>query len=573
METAMVVTGGTMNFLPLSMISAGNNPRKHFDRSELDELEASIRANGVIQPIVVRPLEGGGYAVVAGERRFRASCAVYGLEDGKIPAVVKDMTDDEADKVALIENTVRSDMSVSEEAEAAGKILESVKGNREESARVLGWPLSKLNRRIALLNLIPEAMDALTERKILVGHAELLASVPKDKQGKALSIIMEKGLSVQDVKKFLITASTAFKEAIFDLTRCGKCNYNSSIQSSLFSESIGENERCTDAECFKAKTQTKLNEITFHLKEEVQSVKLIEVGDSGFTKLMVGGASGVGVEQYEACKMCAKLGATVSNVAGEVGKVEREICFDTDCNMSKIAERIKAEKAALKAKEEKPSEKVSGSTATTTTAPKTKTEKAEPKDPKKVADLSAKIKEYRRKSVWEIAVKKELAKQIEKGKSFCLDLLLSGNGNLMNTDLLVGFFGKITGEEYPEKGYSSHKVGAPDSVHIMTAEQQDKLFAAAAVSVISNSGFGEERLKKVLGFLETDLTTHFKLTKEFLELLTKTEIEVVAIEVGLDKKVEDFKKLLSGKKDDLVKGLMAAPFQFEGALPSFLNYK
>jgi ParB family chromosome partitioning protein len=551
--------------IPLTLIAAGSNPRKYFDPAKLEELTASVRVSGIIQPILVRPSENGLYSIVAGERRFRAAIAAR-LKD--IPAVIKEMSDAEAEAAALVENTVRDDMSVSEEAVAAGKILERVQGDRAEAAKSLGWPLSKLNRRIALLNLCPEAMDALTTRKILVGHAELLATIPMGKQERPLANIIEKNLTVQQVKDSLIKLSTDFKSAIFDTTACVSCGFNSTVQSSLFSESIGVNDRCTSGECFKAKTAEKIEEIKTSLSEEVQTVKVLEVGDSGFTKLIVDGATGVGAAQYEACKLCSKLGATLSNIPGEVGQVEREICFDTDCNIAKIAERIKAEKTAAKTEKKPTQAKTAGSTATAKTNTSTN-ERAEPN----VASLSQKVIEYRRKQVWEPALRKELAAQIDKAKSFALDLLLTGDGRLISKDTLVGFFGKISGTEYPNKeNYSDKKVGFPEVAHGLDVEQFDKVLAAAAVSAISSSEIKDERIKKLLTFLECDLSKHFTLTADLLTLLTKTEIEAVCVSVGLDKVVKDFKKVMSGKRDEAIKTILAADFLFKGAVPPLLFY-
>jgi len=551
--------------VPLSLISPSPyNPRRHFDEAGMAELTDSVRANGVIQPINVRPLQGGRYEVVAGERRYRAALAA-GLVD--IPAVIKQLSDEEAEKIALIENTVRDDMGIVEEAEAAERVLNRANGDRGEASRALGWPLSKLNRRIALLNLVPEAREAVTLKSILVGHAELLATVPQSKQGVVLGHIISKNLSIADVKNFLVKASTDFKSAIFDTTRCITCQFNSTIQASLFVESIGAEGRCTSQDCFSARTKTKIGELEFNLREEVQMVKIIEVGDTGFVKLAIDGPSGVGSEQFEACKICAKMGATVSNVPGEIGIVEREICFDQDCNLKMVAARIKAEKKAVaqpasSTKEKKttsgPAIKTAGSTATT--------------EPKTVSGLSQKIIEYRRK-LWEKAAGKELAAQIPKAKAFTLDLLLTGHGRIIDRSKLSGFFGKIVGEEYPEGNLSSEKMGCPDKIYGLASELQDKLFAAAAVSALTARDFNDDRLKSLLAYLDTNLSKHFTLTEEFLTLLTKSEIEVVSVSVGLDKAVSGFKKIITGKRDDAIKAILAAPnFQFEGALPSILNY-
>lgn len=527
----------------------------------MEELTASVAQNGIIQPIMVRPVDNGFFSIVAGERRYRAALAAQMLE---IPAVIKEMDEGEAEIIALAENVNRADMSVAEEAVAAGKILERVNGDRDEAAKTLGWPLSKLNRRIALKNLVPEALQALTTRKILVGHAELLASVIPEKQTKALSNIIDKNLTVQQVKDFLIKVSTDFKSAIFDTAACVSCKYNSTVQSSLFNETIGASDRCSNPDCYKVKTDSKIEEIKAVLSEEVQMVKVIEVGDSGFTKLIVDGATGVGEEQFETCKICSKLGVTVSTVPGEVGRIEREICFDTSCNMKMVANRIKAEKNTTNGgtKEAK-----SGGSASTKKV--SGTSSGEPK----VAGLSQKIIDYRRKQVWEIACMKELAAQIDKAKSFALDLLLTGDGRLMDKDKLTGYFGKIGGVEYPKtESYSDKKIGHPELVHGLPPEKFDKMLAAAAVSAVSSSDFKDERIKKLLGFLECDLTKHFTLTADFFNLLTKNEIEAVCTSVGLDKVVKDFKKVLSGKRDDAIKSILASEFQFEGSVPTILDY-
>lgn len=562
MQIATISNG--FSTIPLSMIIINpNNPRKYFDEGEMEELTASVVQNGIIQPIMVRPIDNGFFSIVAGERRYRAALAAQLAE---IPAVIKEMDENEAEIIALAENVNRADMSVAEESVAADKILERVNGDRDEAAKTLGWPLSKLNRRIALKNLVPEALQALTTRKILVGHAELLASVVPEKQEKALSNIIDKNLTVQQVKDFLIKVSTDFKSAIFNTAACGSCKYNSTIQSSLFNETIGASDRCSNPDCYKAKTDSKIEEIKAALSEEVQLVRVIEVGDNGFTKLIVDGATGVGEEQFETCKICSKLGATVSTVPGEVGRIEREICFDTSCNMNMVANRIKAEKNATNEHGGTKEVKSGGSTSTKKVSG---TSSGEPK----VAGLSQKIIEYRRRQVWEIACMKELAAQIGKARSFALDLLLTGDGRLMDKDKLTGYFGKIGGVDYPKtESYSDKKIGHPELVHTLSPDKFDKMLAAAAVSAVSSSDFKDERIKKLLGFLECDLTKHFTLTADFLNLLTKNEIEAVCASVGLDKAVKDFKKVLSGKRDDAIKTILASEFQFEGSVPSILDY-
>ena len=565
-----------MTRLPLSLIVKGDNPRKHFDQAELDELTASVLAKGVIQPIVVRPINGGkSYAIIAGERRYRAATAA-GLKE--IPVVVKDVSEEEAEELALIENGARADMSITEEAAAAGKILKRY-SDKSEAAAVLGWPLSKLNRRIALLNLIPEAMDAVNERRIMVGHAELLSVVPKENQAKALQTIIEHGLTVAQVKDLLVKVSTDFAKAIFDLDGCQNCHHNSSQQASLFVDCIAEG-NCTNKACFEAKTAERIENIRIELAEEVQTVKVIEVGTNGFTKLAIDGALGVGLDQYEQCKACANFGATVSNLPNDRGTVERSICFDSSCAQSKAAERIKAEKKAAEDKtkakatpaaESKGSgtEQEGGTSIKETVATTKQTTPAKAK----VAALSQKIVEYRRKE-WEKAVKKELAADPAKSRAFIFDLLLTGDAKLVSGEKLANIFGQIAGNTYPNTDRHAYdkKVGHPELPYALTAEQQEKLFSAAAVSAVGNPEFKDMRLQNLLKFLDTDLTRHFTLGEDLLNLLTKSEIESVCADLGLDGLVTDFKKVMGGKKDEAIKAILAAPFQFDGAVPSILNY-
>lgn len=108
--------------LPHSSIVPGKNPRDYFDPEKMIELETDIREHGIIEPIIVRPREGGHFQIVAGERRWRAAGTVFG-EDYPVPVVIRDLSDEEAEAVAMSENYHRDDMSAAEEAKAAQRQL------------------------------------------------------------------------------------------------------------------------------------------------------------------------------------------------------------------------------------------------------------------------------------------------------------------------------------------------------------------------------------------------------------------------------------------------------------------
>lgn len=236
MSDANHVNGVPM-ILKLSRLIAGRNPRTYFDPQEFAELVDSVRASGIAQPILVRPLEDGTYRIIAGERRVRAAREVMGA-DGDIPALVRTCTDDEEDVLSLIENVDRAAMSGAEEAEQANRVLIRAKGDRVEAAAILGWNPDKLTRRLALMQLTPECRKALTARQIKLGHAELLASVPKDKQNPALEKIVAMGMSVHDLKRQVSAMAKDLKVAIFDTAACNGCQFNSAQQQALFSEAV-----------------------------------------------------------------------------------------------------------------------------------------------------------------------------------------------------------------------------------------------------------------------------------------------------------------------------------------------
>jgi ParB family chromosome partitioning protein len=183
--------------LPLNQIAANpNQPRRCFNDAELAELASSIRARGVLQPILVRPLGEGRFEVVAGERRFRAAQAA-GLE--AIPAVVRALGDAEVLEIAIIENVQRVDLNPIEEALGYQSLIERFGRTQAELAEVVGKSRPHIANTLRLLSL-PEDIQALVrEGKITAGHARACIGAP-DPQGLA-RVVMEQGLNVREVER------------------------------------------------------------------------------------------------------------------------------------------------------------------------------------------------------------------------------------------------------------------------------------------------------------------------------------------------------------------------------------
>jgi len=146
-----------------------HQPRKSFDEEALNDLANSIRAHGVVQPIVVRPIQDGFFQLIAGERRWRASQRA-GL--AKIPAVVRESGEHAALEIALIENLQREDLNPIEEAQAYERLIVEFALTQEEVARRVGKNRATIANMLRLLRLPPEVQQWLRENKITTGHAK-----------------------------------------------------------------------------------------------------------------------------------------------------------------------------------------------------------------------------------------------------------------------------------------------------------------------------------------------------------------------------------------------------------------
>lgn len=184
--------------------------RKQFDDDALSELADSIAQHGVLQPLLVRPMIGGGYQLVAGERRWRAS-RIAGLT--QVPVIIKELSDTEAAVISLIENLQREDLNPVEEAFGFASLMKDFNLTQEEAAQKVGKSRPAVANALRLLKLPEAVLNMVRENKLSAGHARALASLSDEKLIiSTAEFIIAKGLSVRAAEK-LVKSLTAEKKA------------------------------------------------------------------------------------------------------------------------------------------------------------------------------------------------------------------------------------------------------------------------------------------------------------------------------------------------------------------------
>src|SRR5271169_4416031 len=203
--------GGGARRMPIEFLRPNpRNPRKRFDDAELDELAASIKERGVIQPVVVRPIPrvADAYEIIAGERRWRAAQRA-GRHD--IPVIVVEAGDREALEIAIVENVQRADLNALEEANGYAQLSTDHGYNHSDIARVVGKSRSHITNMLRLTNLPEHTLALLTSRAISAGHARALLAVANP--DPIADRVVAEGLTVRDVERLAASTGKSARQA------------------------------------------------------------------------------------------------------------------------------------------------------------------------------------------------------------------------------------------------------------------------------------------------------------------------------------------------------------------------
>lgn len=175
-------------------------PRTHMDQESLAELAESIKAQGVMQPVLVRPVSPEGYEIIAGERRWRAA-QIAGLTE--VPALIREVPDEAALAMSLIENIQRENLNPLEEAMGIQRLIKEFGMTHQAASQALGSSRSAVSNLLRLLNLPPPVQELLMQGKIDMGHGRALLALPAAKQIQTANLVVHKQLSVRETEKLV----------------------------------------------------------------------------------------------------------------------------------------------------------------------------------------------------------------------------------------------------------------------------------------------------------------------------------------------------------------------------------
>jgi|GEM_PF-5840439 ParB family chromosome partitioning protein len=323
-----------------------DNPRKNFDQAGLEELAASIRSKGLLQPIVVRPvrvehIEPTAYQIVCGARRYRA-CAIAGLKT--VPAIVREMTDAEAIECMAIENLQREDLTEIEEARGFENWVK-MHGSRPEAllelARIVGKSDTYIRRRLKVLELPKDILDLWEKGELIYGHLELLVRMGNPKRGKELlTELMRWGKDARTAERFrelIARASPLLSAAKFPKAQCAECEKNTGAADRLFGaeDGVGKTKRCLDPGCFK---HHQGDWLLAHWSETADGKKIGTNACRFQGDLLPNHYSTIYNTTKAKCLGCLDY-ATVVHLSGEPGYPERA-CLKPSCYRETYKERV-----------------------------------------------------------------------------------------------------------------------------------------------------------------------------------------------------------------------------------------
>ncbi|MGD0942126.1 MAG: ParB/RepB/Spo0J family partition protein [Terracidiphilus sp.] len=382
METT-VINATEYRELPLALLNESKtNPRRVFDDVSLRELAASIRSQGMLSPLLVRPLTENGFEIVAGARRYRAAQMA---ESVTVPVRIVNLSDAEALAAQLVENLIRAEIHPMEEAEGFARLLalEEPKYSIEQIGARVGKSAMFVASRLKLIDLVPAAVDAFYANEIGVGHALLLAKLPADQQEQALAACFKEAynsggatptrilLPVRNLQFWIETnVLLILKDAPFDKRdaqlvstagSCIDCPKRTGHNKLLFGDDLGkQGDQCTDPRCYNAKLAAHVAKAVAAKPGIVQISTAYGGRKEGSPVLPRNKYTAIRDDkpqkkedaqrpEFKVCKFATDAIITEGSDIGTIHKV----CANPDCPIHHASKQRPATDAAFKAEQEK----------------------------------------------------------------------------------------------------------------------------------------------------------------------------------------------------------------------------
>lgn len=567
----------TLAHLPMEFVYQvdGFNPRRYRDPVQFEDFKKKIKNEGVNQPIIVRPNpEKTGFEVIAGNGRYEASIEA---QHPTIPVTIRFLNDEQALAISLSENLDRSDMSPIEESEAARRMLGLCNGDKAAAVEALDWDQQFFDRRIALLHCTDTVKEALLKGHIKLGHAELLAGLDDAMQDSSLKVIIDRKISVTEFKDVVGRYAYKISDAIFDCSPCSSCTHNSSQTSDLFDTSLGDG-RCMNRKCYDQKTTEAIRSKVESLREDFPAVWLdSEKAPEDRAFLSREGDSGIGREQFDACKGCDHYGAIVATAKGKEGMVTKNVCFQVSCHKQMT-------QAFQKKQEEAQAEPIKLIGIEAGNAPSVS--QKPPKSKAKASVVPKRVLAYADKVHCEIATK-AVVDSTKMVKVFALLALVKEYGHVDSTSIIAPVLDKY-GEQVSSLTALVHDRSKMVS-QLSHAEDAmlDELTAVFAAGIAGEKGgdnphHNTDYMKTVNASLvatNSVMDDHWQINAEYLGNLTIAQIDMSMSASGFINWYEkahgegSYKKDFTGRRNARIDKIMAAGYDWKGHIPTPMRIK
>lgn len=559
-----LVDGQLLNVNPSEIkdLFGGGNIRR--TRKKFDELLASIKSEGIIQPVLVRKsVDGVGLELVAGYGRRDAAIQLGLLS---VPALFRDVDDSTALLMHLKENTEREEISIAAEVTHAKRFISFFNGDRKSAALKLGWSVSKLSERLELVHATTEVLDALDDGLIAAGHALILSGFESKVQENTLKKLIAEKWTVSELRQRASKFQIPLAIAKFNQDDCHTCVHNTQRQSGLFG--FGEQAECSKPACFAEKTKEFLEQAKAEAVERFGTVlwlsESLAADRSAVTPVVVGQG------QFDTgCAGCEKRIAVIDDSPSvNAGTILESQCIDRTC-LNECATSF----ANFKAKQATAQGEQDNAVAKSNDKPDVVTNKTVAA--KKTSQSAPAVK---------AGVTSQVAVEAHKEELRALSgAHLTGNNQYMLA-LQVLATAQFVG--YPMKDSQDKTIAK--LMRMPESELNALLAKVASFSLIAAKSFGTNQMI-ASQFLcaaavatddgQSSIVASWTPTADLLGKYVTTGIAQLCVLSGFDVHFDtkhgagSFKKLSSGKKADLIKGIMTeADFSWSHfAPPSFVE--